>query len=180
MRLIYADPPYFGHGKLYNDTEEAATRSYDQIESWIDLIAELETYDGWALSMTSGNLHDILPLVPREARIASWVKPFAAYKRNVRIAYTWEPIIFRPGRDSSKLGAEVNRDHIQEPITMKKGLTGAKPERVCRWILDLMGFMPGDEVIDRFPGTGVFGRVAAAAQVSPEILKTRPDWREAA
>jgi hypothetical protein len=181
VRLAYADPPYFGHGNLYNDTAEAASRSYDDLNSWVDLIADLTaSFDGWALSMTSGNLHHILPLCPPEARIASWVKPFAAFKRNVRIAYTWEPVVFVPGRDRSSEGALVNRDHLSEPITMKKGLTGAKPERFCRWVLDLMGFVPGDDVTDYFPGTGVFGRVAAAAQVAPEILHDRAGWIEQA
>jgi DNA modification methylase len=181
VKLAYADPPYFGHGKLYNDTPEAAQRSYDDLDSWADLIADLSTqHDGWALSMTSNNLHHILPLCPKEARIASWVKPFAAFKRNVRIAYTWEPVVFVPGRDRSIEGALVNRDHLSEPITMKKGLTGAKPERFCRWVLDLMGFVPGDVVTDVFPGTGIFGRVAEAAQVSPLILRDRAGWIEGA
>ena len=163
IRLAYADPPYFGMGKLY-DAHHAESRVWDDIESHRDLIDSLAEYDGWALSMTSGNLHDILPLVPREARIASWVKPFAAFKRNVRIAYTWEPVIFMPGRDRSKEGASVGRDHLAEPITMQRGLPGAKPERFCSWVLDLMGWMPGDEVTDLFPGTDVMGRVVAARE----------------
>jgi hypothetical protein len=93
------------------------------------------------------------------------VKPFAAFKRNVRIAYTWEPVIFMPGRDRSKEGASVGRDHMAESITMQKGLPGAKPEKFCSWVLDLMGWMPGDEVADLFPGTGVMGRVSAKRQL---------------
>lgn len=177
VKLAYADPPYYGYGKLYSDTDAAALRSYDDLDAWRDLIVRLDTeFDGWALSMTSGNLYDILPLFKTRPRIASWVKPFAAYKRNVRVAYTWEPVIFKEGRPRSVDGALVNRDHLAEPITMKKGLTGAKPERTCRWILDLMGFKPGDTVTDLFPGTGVFGRVAEAAQVSPLILRDRSGW----
>jgi hypothetical protein len=68
-------------------------------------------------------------------------------------------VLFKPGRDSSKLGAPVGRDHIAESITLRRGLTGAKPERFCRWVLDLMGYVPGDTVDDLFPGTGVMGRV---------------------
>lgn len=161
MKMAYADPPYFGYGKLYNDTAAAATNEYDEIEAWERLAVTLEGFDGWALSMTSGNLHDILPLFPG-ARVAAWVKPFAAFKRNVRIAYTWEPVLFKPGRDSSKLGAPVNRDHLAESITMKRGLTGAKPERFCSWVLDLVGWIPGDELVDIFPGTGVMDRVVAS------------------
>jgi hypothetical protein len=127
--------------------------------------------DGWAMSASSTSLHKILPLCPSDVRVAAWVKPFAAFKRNVRVAYTWEPVIYRGGRLSSKEGALVNRDHLAEPITMKKGLTGAKPERFCRWVLDLLGFVPGDKVVDVFPGTGVFGRVVDAAQASPLVLR---------
>lgn len=160
VRFAYADPPYFGCGKLYNDTEIAATNEYDEIEAWERLAVTLAGYDGWAMSMTSGNLHDLLPLFPG-ARVAAWVKPFAAFKRNVRIAYTWEPVLFKPGRDLSKLGAPVGRDHIAAPITMRKGLTGAKPETFCAWVLDLVGWIPGDELVDLFPGTGVMGKVVS-------------------
>jgi hypothetical protein len=168
MRLAYADPPYFGQGHQYADTPEAALRSYDGLEAWEALIVRLNSeFDGWALSMTSGNLHDILPLAPKTARVAAWVKPFAAFKRNVRIAYTWEPVLFVPGRDSSKDGAAVGRDHLAEPITMQKGFTGAKPERFCSWVLDIIGWMPGDELCDIFPGTGVMDRVVTARSGAP-------------
>lgn len=148
---------------MYNDTAAAATNEYDDIEAHERLAVTLAEYDGWAMSMTSGNLHDLLPLFPG-ARIAAWVKPFAAFKRNVRIAYTWEPVLFKPGRDSSTLGAPVGRDHLAESITMRKGLTGAKPERFCSWVLDLVGWIPGDELDDLFPGTGVMDRVVTNRQ----------------
>ena len=155
MKLAYADPPYYGYGNLYNDTAAAATRAYDDLDAWSDLISRLDTeYDGWALSMTSGNLHDLLPLCPPTARIAAWVKPFAAFKANVRIAYTWEPVVFVPGRDRSKDGAPVGRDHLAEVITMKRGLTGVKPDRFNSWVLDLLGWKAGDEFDDLFPGSG--------------------------
>lgn len=50
------------------------------------------------------------------------------------------------------------KDFLVEPITMKKGLTGAKPAKVCAWILDLLNFQHGeDELHDLFPGTGAMG-----------------------
>ena len=52
------------------------------------------------------------------------------------------------------------KDFIVAPITLKKGLVGAKPEAVCRWILDLLNVQPGDVVDDLFPGTGIMTRVA--------------------
>ena len=86
-------------------------------------------------------------------RVASWVKPFAAFKRNVPIAYTWEPVIFRralPRREGDPIG----RDHLSEPITLKRGFTGAKPHKFNRWILDLIGYQEGDAMLDLVPGTG--------------------------
>ena len=52
------------------------------------------------------------------------------------------------------------KDFLVCPITLRRGLVGAKPDKVCRWILDLLNVQPGDEVVDLFPGTGVMGRVA--------------------
>jgi hypothetical protein len=51
------------------------------------------------------------------------------------------------------------KDFIVEPITLRKGLTGAKPEKVCKWVLDLLNFQPGDTCADLYPGTGAMGRV---------------------
>jgi DNA modification methylase len=52
------------------------------------------------------------------------------------------------------------KDFIVEPITLQKGLVGAKPEKVCRWILSLLNVQLGDTVDDLFPGTGIMGQVA--------------------
>jgi uncharacterized protein (UPF0276 family) len=90
MKFAYADPPYFGCSvKLYGDHPDAAV--YDSIDGHKALIDRLcgEFSDGLALSMTSGNLHDILPLCPKESSVMAWVKPFAAFKPNVGVAYAW-------------------------------------------------------------------------------------------
>lgn len=169
LRLAYADPPYLGMGKLYAEHHEEAWL-WDDPDSHRNLIAQLnDGFDGWALSLSVPSLQVLLPMCPPGVRIASWVKPFAAFKRNVRIAYTWEPVIFKPARDSSKLGAMVGRDHLSEPITMKRGLTGAKPERFCSWVLDLMGWVSGDYVDDLFPGTGVMSRVVRQRELQPTL-----------
>jgi len=160
-RLAYADPPYLGCCGLY-DHYHPDNRCWDDPETHRVLIDRLRTtYDGWALSLTSQSLATIAPMCP-EARAAAWVKPFAAYKRNVRIAYTWEPVLFIPGRDSSTDGAPVGRDHLAQSITMRKGFTGAKPRAFCDWVLDLLGWLPGDELDDLYPGTGVMGSVVRA------------------
>lgn len=45
----------------------------------------------------------------------------------------------------------------------RAGFTGAKPPAVTRWVLDLLGADPDDEVVDLFPGSGAVA--AAAAQL---------------
>ena len=160
MKLAYADPPYLGCSKLYPEHPHA--RKWDDPFFHKMLMRTLNNqFDGWAYSLSSTSLPILLPLAPEGIRIAAWVKPFAAFKRNVRIAYTWEPVLFKPGRDSSKDGAPVGRDHLSHVITLKRGLTGAKPPEFCRWVLDLLGYVDGDEVTDMFPGTGVMGQTLA-------------------
>jgi hypothetical protein len=127
MRFAYADPPYLGCCKLYDHYHGDSGGCWDDLATHDALIGHLDrAYDGWALSLSSTSLQSILPLCPTDARVAAWVKPFAAFKRNVRNAYTWEPVIICGGRISSKDGAPVTRDHLSEPITLKRGLTGAK------------------------------------------------------
>lgn len=162
LRLAYADPVYVGCSGRY---DHPAASVWDDVERHGALMRQLNRdYDGWALSASAPSLLKLAALVPDGARVGVWVKPFAAFKRNVRIAYTWEPVIWRPARDSSAAGAPVGRDHIAEVITLRRGLVGAKPERVCSWVLDLMGYVPGDSVVDVFPGTGSMGRAVAARE----------------
>ena len=167
MKFAYADPPYIGQAKRHY--------SHDPLCAEVDhpeLIAKLmrEFPDGWALSASSTSLDRIIPLLPKGFRIAVWCKSFCAFKRNVRPCYAWEPVIFFGGRNPinghraaipERNGKQLTpKDFIVEPITLKKGLVGAKPEKVCRWILDLLNVQPGDEVVDLFPGTGIMGKVA--------------------
>lgn len=159
MKFAYADPPYLGYGSFYKEHHPDAL-DWDNPDEHRQLIARLcdEFPDGWALSMTSGNLHDILPMVPKVARVASWVKPFCSFKKHVSPAYAWEPVIFMGGRKHDVSRPTV-RDWVAESITLKRGLTGAKPRGFCRWVFELLNARPGDEMHDLFPGSGA---VAAA------------------
>lgn len=159
MRFAYADPPYIGQAKRHYNCAEI-----DHAELIRRLCRDFP--DGWALSASSPSLLHILPLCPPDIRIAAWVKSFCAFKRGVRPAYAWEPVLFRGGRNRNaavpeKGGKQITpKDFIVEPITLRKGLVGAKPHKVCRWILDLLNVQPGDEVEDCYPGTGIMGVVA--------------------
>jgi hypothetical protein len=167
VRFAYADPPYLGCCQKYDHFHGDDGRCWNDVDTHRLLLERLDAdFDGWAYCMSSPSLDDIVPIKPTRSRAASWSKSFAAYKANVRIAYTWEPVLFVPGRDKSADGAPVGRDHLVEPITLKRGLTGAKSERFCRWILDLLGYADGDEVVDLFPGTGIMGRVLAQGRLA--------------
>jgi len=47
------------------------------------------------------------------------------------------------------------RDHLVCNITLKKGLTGAKPEAFADWVFRGLNLKPDDEFHDLFPGTGI-------------------------
>lgn len=167
LLLAYADPPYLGCCKLYGHRHEAPYGCWDDPETHQALINDLDYgYDGWALSLSSPSLQTILSLCPTDVRVAAWVKPFASFKPNVNPAYAWEPVIFAGGRRGDRDRLTV-RDWCSEVITLKKGLTGAKPPKVCKWILDLLGYEPAlsDQFEDVFPGTGIMGSVLAQGRV---------------
>jgi hypothetical protein len=72
-----------------------------------------------------------------------------------------------------KGGAQTTpKDYIAAPITMRRGLTGAKPPQFCRWVLDLLGYEEGDMLDDLFPGTAVMASVLA--QGTLPTTETRP------
>ena len=62
------------------------------------------------------------------------------------------------GKQTTPKDFLLAEDCIAEPITLKKGLVGAKPEKVCSWILDLLNFNHGEDTLhDLFPGSGSMG-----------------------
>lgn len=154
MRLAYADPPYPGCAHYY--------RSHPDFAGEVDhaaLVAGLRAFDGFVLHTSSVALPDVLPLFRKgEVRIMAWTKPFAAFKRNVSVAYAWEPVLVKAARKPVVRGRVVMRDWIAESITLKRGLTGAKPAKVCKWAFEMMGAEPEDSLDDMFPGTGAVSR----------------------
>ncbi|MBM3992146.1 MAG: hypothetical protein FJ298_14220 [Planctomycetes bacterium] len=177
MKFAYADPPYLGCGALYAKHHPEAL-VWDDPATHAALVERLcaELSDGWAMSLSSPSLRTILPLCPADVRVMAWVKPFAVFKPNVSPAYAWEPVIVRGGRRATRDEPTV-RDWCAANITVKKGLTGAKPPQFCAWVLDVLGVRDGDEVIDLFPGTGVFGRTLAGrrgAVSAPDSLFPPP------
>lgn len=148
LRIAYADPPYIGQAKKHYRHDPRCSE-VDHAE----LIEYLNTFDAWALSCSSPTLKQILAMCPDDVRVMAWVKPFCAFKVNVNPAYAWEPVIVRGGRKRTRQ-QETLRDWFSHVITLKKGLVGVKPEKVCHWLFGVLNLQPHDEFHDLFPGSG--------------------------
>ena len=153
MNIGYADPPYVNCAHLYKDHPDYA----GEVDH-AALIARLEwEVDGWVLhaAATPRSMAVLAPLVEATgARWMAWTKGFAAFKRNVPVAYAWEPVIIKPARKPVVSKRLVMRDWTQHNMTMRRGLTGAKPEGVCHWAFEVVGARPEDTLHDLYPGTG--------------------------
>jgi hypothetical protein len=169
MRFAYADPPYLGCCGLYDHEHGNDGQCWDEPETHRALIARLEDFDGWAMSLSTPSLRTILPMCPEDVRVAAWVKPFAVFKPNVNPAYAWEPVIVRGGRKRGRELATV-RDFVSANITLQKGLTGAKPEAFCRWVLAFLNVQDGDEFVDIYPGTNVMAQVRNSQRWQSELF----------
>lgn len=157
MRFAYADPPYLGCGKLYKQNH-ADSMVWDDPETHRALVVRLanEFPNGWAMSLSTPSLKTILPMCPDDCRVSAWVKPFAIFKPNVGVAYAWEPVIWRGGRKRTRQ-QPTTRDWVSANITLKRGLTGAKPAAFAWWLFEILNAQDGDEFIDLFPGTNAIG-----------------------
>lgn len=161
ISVAYADPPYLGCCDFYQHYHPDG-RCWDDPETHRLLIERLasEFPDGWALSCTSPSLRTLLPMCPDDMRIGAWVKPFHVFKKGVRPAYAWEPVLFRGGRNKGHppppKGGEATtpKDWVAANITLKKGLTGVKPDEFCSWLFEVLGLRMTDTFVDLFPGSG--------------------------
>jgi hypothetical protein len=175
MRVAYADPPYPGQAKRHYGNHPDYAGEVDHAE----LIQNLTSYDGWCLHTASTTLKQVLDLCPEDVRVMAWVKPFAAFKPNVPVAYAWEPVIVKACRKPVVSGRIVMRDWCSCSITLKRGLVGVKPEAVCRWLFEVMGMKPSDELIDLFPGSGAVTRAWVSWQNQLSLLSSTTDDCEA-
>jgi hypothetical protein len=165
--FAYADPPYPGCAHLYPEKREV-----DHAELVARLVAEYP--DGWALSTSSPALKYVLGLCPDEARVMPWVKPFAIFKPGVGVAYAWEPVIVMGGRRRTREQPTVP-DWVSANITLRRGLTGAKPDDFCYRLFEWLNITDEDELHDLFPGTkAVTDALAAWRRQRPLPLAAAP------
>lgn len=169
MKVAYADPPYLGWGRYYAEHHPDAM-DWNDPETHRALVKRLcnEFPDGWAMSLSSPSLRTILPMCPEDIRLGQWVKPFCSFKPGINPAYAYEPVIWRGGRKRTREQPTV-RDWVSANITLKRGLTGAKPREFCRWLFEVLNLTSGDDLVDLFPGTGA----VTAAWAEFELSQTK-------
>ena len=150
LRLAYADPPYPGKARLYQDHPD-----YGGEVDHAALIERLAVYDGWALSTSAEALPAVLALCPAGVRVAAWHRGERPTRSRWPL-HAWEPVLLYGGR---KLVTGARRaDSLVCGVgpldTLPGRVIGTKPAAVCRWIFTLLGAAPGDRLDDLFPGSG--------------------------
>lgn len=162
LRLAYADPPYPGLARRYYADHADFAGEVDHVALVERLVEEFP--DGWALSTSAAALRDVLASCPPGVRVAAWLRgerPTASYGP----LNAWEPVIYCGGRaylssiDARRVDAlaHVARARTTDPHRV----VGAKPGAFCWWLFDLLGALPGDEMVDLFPGSGGVARAWA-------------------
>lgn len=173
-RLAYADPPYPGHGHLYEEKAEV---------DHAKLLTLLRGYDGWALSTDSPALPYVLSLCPRDVRVAAWVKTNAMpfNPDGMGAVRSWEPVLYKPARLTKNRPDRV-RDVFHARINngrLYPGLTGTKPVGFAEWVFGLLEAEPLDTFDDLYPGTGRIGEAWKAWSVQPTLFAAAKGGRRA-
>lgn len=172
MKFAYADPPYLGRAEYYRAHHpDAMIWNAPETHRILILRLQAEYPDGWAMSLSERSLRTILPMCPTEARVAAWCTDRPRYAgKAIPVRKHFEPVIFcggRPYEDTGNRTAdfivtkqeplpagqpryEMRKDHLRSGKTF----VGRKPAAFALWVLDLLGWMPGDAIDDLFPGSG--------------------------
>jgi hypothetical protein len=152
-RFAYADPPYPKLARQYYGREESFGGEVDHAQ----LVARLTAgaYVGWALSTSARALRDVLPLCPAGARVLPWCKPVNVSRHSMGLHNAWEPLIVVGGRHAPP----GRRDWLlAAPARYGGTLTGRKPLAFCAFLFGALGMLPGDDLDDLYPGTGIVSR----------------------
>jgi hypothetical protein len=150
LRFLYLDPPYPNLARRYYKRERLCAE-VDHSK----LIRLAAGFDGWALSTSEAALRSVLELCPPGVHVGPWVKPIGVPPATFGRHTAWEPVIFFGGR-AARPGV---RDWLSaQPARMWGKLPGRKPLAFAAWVFDMLGMIPGDELLDAFPGTGGISR----------------------
>ena len=110
--------------------------------------------------------------------MAAWFRgesPTSSY----RPLSAWEPVVYLGGRAHPSSPAERRLDALVHVARIRttdpRWCTGAKPAAFCWWLFDLLGALPGDDLVDLFPGSGGVARAWGlynSCQTTTDILVT--------
>lgn len=170
LRLAYADPPYVGRARRYYGREASFAGEVDHSE----LLSRLATYDGWALSCAADSIPRLLATVAevlRDAsrvdrvRLAIWHRRRPPHPHARRLS-AYEGLIYSPARfvvpGSTRPITDVLLGVESRPRpTLPGSIIGMKPPAFCVWVFQLLGALPGDDLADLFPGSGMVSRAWA-------------------
>lgn len=182
MRLAIADPPYLGRAALWyggkgrskqGTTGRACGRGdlapeyhpdaarWDDPAEHIALMSSMDNaYDGWAMAASGKTLALIIGHANLlGARLAVW-HVTNAIPDGARVRNTWEAVIYKQPDERRAVGTGHRVPDLLSAAHPVSGFVGAKPDAWTRWVLDLLGFQPGDEVTDMFPGSGAVQRAS--------------------
>lgn len=155
MRWAYADPPYPGLARYYADHPD-----FGGEVDHAALVSSLEAghFDAWSLSTSSKALSMVLSICfdyGADVRVGAWFRG-SRPGRSHGPRQAWEPVIYRGGRrdPSREYSDDALVHHARPRLTDPGHVIGAKPAAFAFWLFDLMGALPGDELVDLYPGSG--------------------------
>lgn len=161
MRFRYDDPGYIGRARKYYKMPEV-----DHAELIRDALSQ--NYDGYALSCATDSLRVLLPLMPENTRVCFWGKPHPPSPNTYGIHCCTEVVLVVGGRQR-RPGV---RDWLKAMPARSGGtLPGRKPAQFAEWLYKLLGGAPGDTLYEKFPGTGIVGRVWKELQRAASLLQ---------
>lgn len=156
----YLDPVYVGKDHLYLEHPDyAGPIDHGELIGW----ACREFPDGWALSCSAESLPSLLrlPTCPVDVRVAAWFRGERPTKSYWPLN-AWEPVIVHGGRPLLHSASERRVDalvYVSRPrLTDPRRVIGMKPAEFIWWMFEQLGVLPGDELVDVFPGSGGVGR----------------------
>jgi hypothetical protein len=175
LKLCIADPPYLGRavrwygaggigytaGQGQADNHPEA-HIWDNPETHKQLARDLlENYDGFAIAMSVHSLSTYLDVIETEdrngIRVCVWHKNSALPSAN-RVQNNWEPVIVKIPQNRRAHKSGLSTKDVFTCAPLRSGFVGSKPPEWTRWVLDLLGYKDGDEVIDLFEGSGAVSR----------------------
>lgn len=168
-RFAYFDPPYPGLARKYYRNEPTYGGEVDHAA--LVQRAESVGLTGWALSTSEAALRDVLPLCPLGARVCPWVKPHGVPRATHGIHNAWEPLIIVRGRQRPP-----GKRNWLSALPARGGgtLPGRKPIAFAAFLFTMLGMLPGDDLIDVYPGTGIISRAWRAFTVGPRETPDSP------